>query len=306
LPRVTSADVLEALHRASGMPIVSDYYTHLYAPQDVTVQDRPLFEVLNQLADTMRMRWTKDGEWLQFRTTSYYDDRLKEVPNRLLARWARSRKEQGFLSLEALTEIAQLTDAQLQAEDMAAGARELFGLEEWNFVRKSLQLAHLRFLAGFTPAQREATLSPAGLPFAQMTLAQQQEFINFVFVRYYGGPTPQANVDLQELAGALLRVAYTPPVGFEWRRPSRPGEELDTLFRMRGQTREAVLATARQIDPQASPDQIVPTERSLALAYIAGRREDGLRGLAIRATDNGASIGGKHPSAPVASPAAGK
>jgi hypothetical protein len=75
---------------------------------------------------------------------------------------------------------------------------------------------------------------------------------------------------------------------------------------MRGQTREAVLAAARQLDPQAGPDQIVPTERSLALAYIAGRREDGLRGLAIRATDSGASIGGKHPAAPVASPAGGK
>src|SRR5262249_10880188 len=117
-PKLTTADALEALHRASGMAIVADYYTPLYAPQHVSVQGQPLFEALTHLADTMRMRWSKDGEWLQFRTTSYYDDRLKEVPNRLLARWAASWKERGFLSLEELTEIAQLTDAHLKAEDI--------------------------------------------------------------------------------------------------------------------------------------------------------------------------------------------
>src|SRR2546427_408167 len=38
-PKVTSADVLEALHRATGMPIISDYYTRLYRPEAVSVRD---------------------------------------------------------------------------------------------------------------------------------------------------------------------------------------------------------------------------------------------------------------------------
>ena len=82
--RTTTADVLEALHHATGMPIVADFYTRLYKPEAVSVQDRPLFDALNHLADTMRLRWHKEGSWLQFRSTSFYDDRLKEVPNRLL------------------------------------------------------------------------------------------------------------------------------------------------------------------------------------------------------------------------------
>lgn len=28
----------------------------------------------------------KEGDWLQFRSASYYDERRKEVPNRLLTR----------------------------------------------------------------------------------------------------------------------------------------------------------------------------------------------------------------------------
>ena len=62
----------------------------------------------------MRLRWTRDsapgagsGEaWLQFRSASFFHDRLKEVPNRLLERWAESRKRNGALTLDDLIEIA--------------------------------------------------------------------------------------------------------------------------------------------------------------------------------------------------------
>src|SRR6266581_4937975 len=100
--KVTSADVLEALHQATGMPVVADFYTRLYSPERLSVTDQPIFEALNQLAPTMRLRWNKEAitattltqgngtvrppapGWLQFRSAGYYDDRLKEVPNRLL------------------------------------------------------------------------------------------------------------------------------------------------------------------------------------------------------------------------------
>src|SRR5262249_35496959 len=135
-PRVTSADVLEALHRATGLPIVADYYTRLFKPGAVAIRNQPLFDTLNQLADSMRLRWHNEGNWLKFRGTSYYDDRLKEVPNRLLARWAAARRQHGTLTFDDLVEIAQLSDAQLDARDMAEGARELFGLAEWDLAAR--------------------------------------------------------------------------------------------------------------------------------------------------------------------------
>jgi hypothetical protein len=121
--KATAADVLEAIHKATGQTVIGDYYTRLYAPDAVTVRDVPLFEALSRLSDTMRLRWSKDGDWLRFRSTGFFHDRLKEVPNRLLARWAESRRVHKTLRLDDLLEIAQLPDAQLQSQHMAEGAR---------------------------------------------------------------------------------------------------------------------------------------------------------------------------------------
>jgi hypothetical protein len=179
--RATTADALEALHRATRLPLVADYYTRLYEPKDVAIAPQPLFDALGHLADAMRLRWNKDGEWLQFRSASYYDDRLKEVPNRLLSRWSAARRQHGALTLDDLIEIAQLPDAQLDAKEMAEGARDCAGLVEWDLARNVWLRPHMRYLAGFTPAQRQEAMSATGLAFTKMSLAQQQEFIAFAF-----------------------------------------------------------------------------------------------------------------------------
>src|SRR5262249_26302996 len=43
-PGAFSADVWEAVHRATGQSIVADFYSHLYPVQAVTVSDAPLFD----------------------------------------------------------------------------------------------------------------------------------------------------------------------------------------------------------------------------------------------------------------------
>jgi RNA polymerase sigma-70 factor, ECF subfamily len=298
--KVTSADVLEALHRATGLPIVADYYTRLYDARAVSLRNRPLFEALNQLADKMRLRWNREatgspGGWLQFRSTTFYYDRLKEVPNRQLNRWVASRSKHGFLTLDDLIEIAQLSDVQLDAADMAEGARDYWGLLEWDLVGSltgGLIRPQLRALAEFTPAQRQEMLSPGGLAFARMSLAQQQKFIGFAL---QFGSTPLQSLD--ELAGATLRVKYTQPGSFEWRPPGpwwlryvvplEPGKRvplppireksreaaLASLRRVDSHIREAILQACRRADPRADPSswdeaaQIVPTTRELAIIY---------------------------------------
>jgi hypothetical protein len=71
-PKATTADVLEAVHQATGLPLVSDHYTRLCKLEAVSVHNQPLFDALNRLTETMRLRWDKDrdGNWLQFRSTS--------------------------------------------------------------------------------------------------------------------------------------------------------------------------------------------------------------------------------------------
>jgi hypothetical protein len=302
-PRVTTADVLEAAHQATGLPIVSDYYTRLYNPEAVSIQGQPLFDALNHLADVMRMRWRWDGAWLQLRSTSYYDDRIKEVPNWLLTRWVASRRQHGTLTIDDLCEIAQLPDAQLDAVDMADGARACYGLQEWDLGRNRDLRRHLRFLAGFTPEQRQEALGPTGLLFSRMPLAQQQTFIALA-LESQGNPLQS----LEELDGATLHVEYTQPGGFQWGAASHPGHGYPTRWMVPlepgprgrrvlrplvvGRTREEVLQAVHRIDPrlretllqvarrddprlEVSPhvveeDQIAPTRLELSFLYVPG------------------------------------
>jgi hypothetical protein len=268
--KVTSADVLEAIHRATGMPIVADYYTRLYQPDLVAVKNQVLFHVLNQLCDAMHLRWKKDGSWLQFRSASFFQDRLKEVPNRLLARWSASRKEHGALTLEDLLEISALPDAQLDAESMAEGARELHGLAEWDLARRPNLRLHLRFLAQLLPAQRQEALGRAGLRFVKLSLPQQQQFLALAF----SGSADRLR-SLDELSQATLRVDYSLPGAYEWRPNGRPGSPDQGLLAFepaaaRAPTREAALQAARKIDPRALETQILATELAMTLEYSLG------------------------------------
>jgi hypothetical protein len=263
-PRVTTADVLEALHQETGRPIVADYYTRLFPPAEVSVRNLSLFDALSRLSDRMRLRWSKDGEWLQFRSTSYFSDRLKEVPNRLLARWAESRRQHGALTFDDLVEIAQLSDAQLDASGMAEGARAQFGLREWVHLRRRAIREHLRFLSEFTPDQRRQAQTPAGLLFSRMTLAQQRGYLARAF-------HDRQNPHLDDLASATLHVDYRLPGWFRWSPPGRWHGYRPSLVRER--TREAALQAARRIDPAAEDGQIVPTESDVVFLYTANAQD---------------------------------
>jgi hypothetical protein len=267
--KVTTADVLEALHQATGLPIAADYYTRLYPADAVSMRNQPLFAALNQLADTMRLRWSKDDAWLEFRSSTFYDDRVKEVPNRLLNRWATSRLQHGFLTLDDLVEIAQLSDAQLDAAEMAEGARDGSGLVEWDLARQRFSRPHLRLLGKLTPEQRQEAAGPEGLAFTRMSLAHQQQFISFLFPP--NDPVIQSLASrfgstrlLEELKDAVLRVEYTPPGWFQWGDPAMSGQWFRWVVPMkpgrdgwrvprptvRERTRELALQALRRVDPQ--------------------------------------------------------
>lgn len=200
--RCTSAEVWQALHEATGMDIVADYYTRLYVPSSVTVRDITLFSALNQLCDRMRIRWTRQEGWLQFRGTSFFNDRLKEVPNRLLTKWAEVQKRTGHLSPEDLMEIAQLTDAQLDAKTSEEGARTLFGLEDWRQAAVVNLRTGWRFLAGLPSPLRQSAWSDSGVTYRQLPLSQQSKFIGLVF----SSETDRSRATLEDIAPASLRV----------------------------------------------------------------------------------------------------
>jgi hypothetical protein len=283
---ITTAAVLEAIHRATGLSIVSDYYTRLLRPEELSVQNQSRFDALNSLADAMRMRWHKEpgtrgaGGWLQFRTTSYFNDRLKEVPNRLLNRWSASRRRNGALTLEEMVEIAQLSDAQLDSGTMAEGARRLYGLVEWDLARSGFLRPNWRFLASFSQEQRGAAQSAAGLPFRQMSLAQQQRFLSLAL-----DPAADRMGLLDDLAGGGLQIEFVPPLGFQLTgtqttAPFEHGLDAPRIWR---QTRAEALQAARRINSSVTEAQIVPAELSVTFTYRVGGPNARLTPLVVHA-----------------------
>lgn len=201
---ITSADIAEAFHRATGRDVVADHYTRLFEPSLLGTGDAAggkLFDVLSRVSDKARLRWGYADAWLSFRSASFFNDRPKEIPNRLLDRWVAARKaNDDRLPFDVMLEAVQLSDAQLDGEEMARGVRELYGIAEWDTLRATNMRQGWRFLAALPKNLRAAALSEKGLAFEQLPLGQQQQFGTLTF----GSDTP--GVTVGDLAGATLRV----------------------------------------------------------------------------------------------------
>ena len=201
----------------------------------------------------MRLGWDRDprGGWLQFRSATFYDDRVKEVPTRLFTRSSASRRLHGALTLGS-TGLADSTTRNSTSESMAEGARECFGLKEWDLARGRYRRPHMQaFLAEFTPAQRKELADPTGMPFTRMTLAQQQKFLRFALP-----PDAEGLASLEDLSGAGLPRGLRAsswsewaPYGSPWLRWGMPVSPGKRAFRppVRERTREAALAASRPL-----------------------------------------------------------
>jgi hypothetical protein len=268
-PPVTIADTLASIHRASGIDILSDHYTRLYPAGTVSVERTRLFDALSRVADTMRYRWRREDGMLLFRSAGFFNDKLKEVPNRLLERWAASVREHGRMTLDDLVEIAGLRDAQLDSKLIAEGAVRCYGIKGWDLARNRGLRPHLRFLATFTSEQRRQALSQAGLLFRQMNAAQQQQYLTVGWSN-----SSDEGLAPETLAGAKLQVMLTLPGEFEWM-PAEERRERLVPHRVQAATRDLALTAARRIDPAVAAADILPTAAILQIEYSRGPRADG-------------------------------
>jgi hypothetical protein len=157
---------------------MGDYYTRL-SPQETFKGS--LFDVLNHYCDKTRLRWEDKDNWLSFRSTDFFNMRLKEVPNRLLEKWAAVRKEKKELGVADLLEISRLTDDQLDASSMAEGAKTLYGLEEWEVAQSNNLRPTWRFMDALPKHLQTTMQSEKGLLFSQMGLEMQQCFLGIAY-----------------------------------------------------------------------------------------------------------------------------
>jgi hypothetical protein len=286
-PHVFSADVWESVHRETGLPIVADYYTRTYPLDQTTVTKRPLFDALCSVGDTLGVRWSQDSEYLLCRSTSYFWDKLKEVSNRYLQRWAQSRDANGGLPLADLLEMATMPDQQLDANRQTQAIEHCWGLPEWRMVSRLTSRGtdgtgareRARFLSTLGPEQLRRSLGPGGLPFKALTPAQQQGAMQLQYdiLDHLERQTGRAlSIGPDWFTDAEIYAEYAPAGWYIWTPPWFPpdGNPPVPVAAAAGKTAEEALAAARRFFPAASPNNVRPAPEGHFRAGVrfVGRR----------------------------------
>lgn len=175
----TLADVSEAIHRATGMEVIADSFIRDRLNAANLAGRRPLAQILATISSALEYDWVKEGNLLRFRSRAYPQDRLAEVPERILRPWSERVARTGAASLDDLAELAAaLNDHQCR------GLQEYWG---WYLAQPAIPAppgldgfannrSHLRFWATLNPAQRRELLAGNVLPVGGMNGVQRQAF----------------------------------------------------------------------------------------------------------------------------------
>ncbi len=270
---VSSSDVWEAVHVKTGMPIVADYFTHIYPVGEFKMERATLYDALCRAGDSLGVHWKKDGEYIQVRSVAFFWDKIKEVPNRLLDRWQADSARSTGLPLDDLLEMASLTDQQLDSTVVGKGVKHCRDLMEWTIVsspeytgmRRKYDTVRpmARFLAGLPKGFREQAQGKDGLRANALPSVHQDALSKIV--PPYNKPTTYD--------GMRIRIEYVPARRYTWRPLVDSREEAMKLMNNPsplavGKTAEEALTEARKIYPNATIDSVHRSYGQLALSFM--------------------------------------
>src|SRR5207245_1426931 len=108
-------EVLPRIAETYGVNLIADAYRQRFpvGPPPVEKRERSLAAVLNQYI-LPRARWSREGEFIRVRRWTWYDDRLAEIPERLVKYWSAHLRTQPSLSLEDAAQLVlSLRDRQV-------------------------------------------------------------------------------------------------------------------------------------------------------------------------------------------------
>jgi hypothetical protein len=162
------------LARAYNIQLLSDAYDRApRLPGEPTSEAVTLGARLRQWAGATH-QWDRQGTLVRLRSQTWFFDRPREVPSRLLRRWQKQCDRQGALPLEEwVTHVAGLSDGQL--ETLAAIAGEL-GLPP-EFQTAPAAAAALRLYASLPPEQQQALARGEAIATKSMTPRQRALFL---------------------------------------------------------------------------------------------------------------------------------
>jgi hypothetical protein len=175
-------EALPRIAEAYEINLVADAYWErrqlpLPAP---SAEERSLIETMNQYVRP-RAHWSREGKFFHVRRYTWYDDRVREIPERLIKHWAARLREHRQLSLEDAAAIA-LTFRNEQIEDFEAVMQhEGIGFtsgegRDYRFFQNGVLRYKdiLRAYAVLVPSQRQTLDAGGALPYSAMSPAARR------------------------------------------------------------------------------------------------------------------------------------
>jgi hypothetical protein len=203
-------ELLPDLSRTYGVSFIADAYStnamgtaQSYAsfPSEPT----PLFQLLDQFAG-ITDRWDRRGKLIRLRSRTWFVDRPREIPVRLIRRWKALYDQYGSLPFEEEARITtDLTEAQL--DTLGAIAWQAAGLVMDAPNSHGLYRARhaLRLYRSLSPGQQQVLWHGGSIAVRQMSPAQRRLFLAALEEAKRGLVLP---MDLEGWAGgSLLLVA---------------------------------------------------------------------------------------------------
>ena len=173
-------DLLPDLAHTYNVPIVADAYSissrEFEAFDPLPREPTALFELLDRLSGT-RYRWEQRGKLITLRSRTWFLDRPREIPLRLVRPWKVLLDRYGALPLDDCVRMAtDLTDAQIENLPVLDQQREL-PMGELDLTAMQRGCPALRLYGSLSAAQQQALWRGETIAVPRMTPAQQALFL---------------------------------------------------------------------------------------------------------------------------------
>lgn len=154
-------DVQAELARSSGFAVVSDDFGVNFGVFRSLAQDEEveIREVLDNIAQGFRYNWEKHESIIEFRDRYWFRKRAAQIPEAWIEAWRKALKETKTLDLDALSQIAALTQEQINANlvpDQVISGSGVLGIV---MIGRDV----LRLYSVLNSGQRTALFSESGL-----------------------------------------------------------------------------------------------------------------------------------------------
>jgi beta-lactamase regulating signal transducer with metallopeptidase domain len=195
-------DLLPKIAQTYGVAVIADAYRFTRSVgTSLPAEPVALYDLLDRLA-TSTHRWEKDGRVVRIRSRTWFFDRPREVPLRLVRRWKALSEKYGMLPLSECVAMANtLTDAQIETESLSRAALEADMDLGWYMLGRGAPA--LRLYAALSTEQRAALWRGQSIPVARLLPRQRDLFVAAV---REGHPSAAGALDLSRIGSGALSL----------------------------------------------------------------------------------------------------